>query len=53
MAIETFDDFRSTEFAEQGTNQKPFQFRDDPNDDEKTLKWLTTNFDTMTRMAES
>lgn len=53
MAIETFDDFRSTEFAEQGTNQKPFQFRDDPSDDEKTLKWLTTNFDTMTRMAES
>lgn len=53
MAIESFDDFRATEVLDQYADQKPFQFRDDPNNAEKTLEWLNLNFDACYRMAYS
>jgi len=52
MAIDTFDDFNSTE---QLTDRdiKPFQFRDEPNDKEKTLEWLNQNFDNKEEASRS
>jgi hypothetical protein len=52
MTIETFDDFLSTD---QGplTNEKPFQFRDDPSSNEKTLEWLNNDFRNLEYRAQS
>jgi hypothetical protein len=43
--IESFDDFNSTERMNSRYDLKPFQFRDNQNDDKETLDWLTQNFD--------
>lgn len=53
MAVESFDDFRATEVLDQYAEMKPFQFRDNPGDDKKTLEWLKQNFDTCYRMSLS
>lgn len=50
---ETFDDFLATEQMGETADQKPFQFRDDPNNEEETLKWLQTNFETLDQAAQS
>lgn len=52
MTIETFDDFSSTD---QGplTNEKPFQFRDDPKSKEKTLEWLNNDFRNIEQRSQS
>lgn len=53
MALESFDDFNSTEQLERQAEQKPFAFRDEPNSKEKTLEWLNQNFDTVEQSARS
>ena len=51
--IETFDDFTSSEYIGESSNEKPFQFRDNPNSEEETLQWLTLDIDAKLRKAES
>ena len=50
---ETFDDFNSSDYADQSLSQPPFQFREDPGSKEATLKWLNTNFEQAEKMAHS
>lgn len=50
---ESFDDFLSTERLMNQFNLKPFQHRDDPESDEKTLAWLRQNFDNAQQAAHS
>jgi hypothetical protein len=51
--LETFDDFLSSDVVTESTNTVPFQFRDNQNDEEETLKWLVNDLDTKIRKAES
>lgn len=54
MTVETFDDFLSSEFDRGNTSTlKPFQFRDDPQDEKKTLEWLVENFNRKQKAAFS
>jgi hypothetical protein len=50
---ETFDDFMATEDASESTEQKPFQFRDNPKSEKETLTWLNTNFQHLEQSAQS
>jgi len=50
--VDTFDDYNSTErMVDRDT--KPFQFRDEPNSEEKTLEWLNQNFDNIQQASLS
>lgn len=51
--LETFDDFLSTENISQTENETPFQFREDPKSEEKTLEWLNKNLDAKIRRGDS
>jgi len=51
--IESFDDFYSTEHQANALEMKPFQFRENPNDDKETLKWLSQYFDTIEQTSYS
>lgn len=51
--LETFDDFLSTESIGQTENDSPFQFRENPKDEEATLQWLELDIDAKLRKAES
>lgn len=53
MAFETFDDFNSTEQLARESNEKPFQFRDESSNKEKTLEWLNNNFENMEQASLS
>lgn len=53
MSTESFDDFNSTEQMGLTSELKPFQFRDDPNDKEKTLDWLNSNFEILEHASRS
>lgn len=50
---ESFDDFTSSEFANESAERKPFQFRDEPGSKEETLRWLVGNFDQSEKQAHS
>lgn len=50
---ESFDDFNSTEQLGRTSDQKPFQFRDNPKDKDKTHEWLVENFDVMELQSQS
>lgn len=47
------DPFLSTEQTEKDVQYPPFQFREDPESEEETLKWLNQNFETQYRSAQS
>lgn len=49
---ETFDDFNTSEYADQQTEVIPFQFREDTSE-EGTHKWLKENFEQGVKMAKS
>jgi len=51
--IESFDDFYSTEHQTNAMEMKPFQFRENPKDEKKTLEWLTQYYDMVEQTAYS
>jgi len=53
MAVESFDDFTSTENQYGDTELKPFQFRDKPKDEKETHEWLIQSFDRKQQSAFS
>lgn len=52
MSVESFDDFDESDNSSQGSDLKPFQFRDDTTK-EGTLQWLEDNFEEKKRRAVS
>lgn len=51
--FETFDDFNTSEQSNPVQERKPFQFRDEPNSKEETLKWLNENYEQSLEMSRS
>lgn len=52
MSVESFDDFDESDNSSQGSDLKPFQFRDDKTK-QGTLQWLEDNFEEKKRRAVS
>ncbi|RLA78781.1 MAG: hypothetical protein DRG33_05015 [Deltaproteobacteria bacterium] len=51
--LETFDDFLSTENYGAYEDAKPFQFRENQDNEEETLTWLNDNFEAMYKSSQS